>query len=224
MPDVDWSKRSYTKEEFYTEYSKSSDWIDLAQRLGLSTTSSGTKSYLDRAANSLGLDPSKLGRFKNKYSVSELETAVKGSTSFSGVLRKLGLKVSGGNHSHIKRKILKMELDISHFTGKSSNAGRTSANRKSAKDVLVLGSSSDNRINASRLRRYLVEEGINEKCNSCGLGKVWNDSPIVLEVSHVNGDFWDNRLENLEFLCPNCHSQETETNRPHKYSDIRQDV
>lgn len=39
---------------------------------------------------------------------------------------------------------------------------------------------------------------------------IWNGKEITLDLDHVNGDNLDNRLENLRFLCPNCHSQ-TET-------------
>ena len=29
---------------------------------------------------------------------------------------------------------------------------------------------------------------------------------LVLQLHHINGNNTDNRLENLMFLCPNCHS------------------
>jgi ribosomal protein S27AE len=43
-------------------------------------------------------------------------------------------------------------------------------------------------------------------CDLCGLTE-WGSKPISLELYHVNGDGLDNRVENLQFLCPNCHSQ-----------------
>ena len=43
----------------------------------------------------------------------------------------------------------------------------------------------------------------------CGKCKIieWQGEKIVLELDHINGDRQDNRIENLRFYCPNCHSQ-----------------
>ena len=55
------------------------------------------------------------------------------------------------------------------------------------------------------LRRRLIGEGIKEACcEHCGLTS-WRGRPIPLALHHINGDPLDNRLENLELLCMNCH-------------------
>jgi 5-methylcytosine-specific restriction endonuclease McrA len=45
-------------------------------------------------------------------------------------------------------------------------------------------------------------------CHNCGLTD-WLNGKLTLELDHINGSNNDNRLENLRFLCPNCHSQTT---------------
>lgn len=56
------------------------------------------------------------------------------------------------------------------------------------------------------LRDYLLEEH-NYKCSECGWGeKNIYTNKIPLELEHIDGDFTNNRPENLTILCPNCHS------------------
>lgn len=44
------------------------------------------------------------------------------------------------------------------------------------------------------------------KCEQCGISE-WNGSKIILEVHHIDGNHYNNKLSNLSLLCPNCHSQ-----------------
>lgn len=55
-------------------------------------------------------------------------------------------------------------------------------------------------------QRIVANDLFEYKCKKCGI-KEWQGETIVLDLDHVNGNNRDNRLENLRYLCPNCHSQ-----------------
>lgn len=83
-------------------------------------------------------------------------------------------------------------------------AVRSRPRRMAIDTLLVRGR---RRTNRSHLKQRLIEEGFKaNRCERCGLTE-WMGGPLGLELHHVNGDGSDNRLENLQLLCGNCHSQ-----------------
>lgn len=68
------------------------------------------------------------------------------------------------------------------------------------------------------LRNYLIEV-LDEKCSECGIGPEYNNKALTLEVDHIDGKAYNNILENLRFLCPNCHSQTEFYRAKNKNSD-----
>lgn len=142
---------------------------------------------------------------KRKWSDQDLINAVKESFSYSQVIQKLGLRPAGSNYDTVKFKIKSLDLDISHFTGQGWNTGVRYQQIRPAKPLNeVLTNPSFH--NSNNLRKRLLNEGIKErKCERCS-NSYWQGYPISLELHHVNGDKFDNRLENLQILCPNCHA------------------
>jgi hypothetical protein len=141
----------------------------------------------------------------NKFTKEDYENAAKVSLSYAGMCRCLGISPRGGNYATIKNKIKEYGIDISHFTGQGWNVGLKVRPQKEYKLEEIL--QKDFSYSTSKLKRRLLESGIKEhKCECCKNGE-WNGKPIPLELHHINGDRLDNRLENLQLLCPNCHSQ-----------------
>lgn len=143
-----------------------------------------------------------------KYTKDLLQEAVDNSTSVRGVLKYLNLKQAGGTQAHISRKIKDFEIDTSHFLGQAWNKGQTFTRvRKQTQDILIVRPPGSSREKTHLLKRAMLESGLEETCSWCPVGSTWNGKPITLEIDHENGEWLDCRIENLRFLCPNCHSQ-----------------
>lgn len=150
-------------------------------------------------------------RAYKRHNREELEQAVKTSVSYAGVCRKLGRKPVGGTITNIALMCRRWSIDVSHMTGQAHNKGKRSNKRIPANRQLVMGTPNCHRISAGRLRKWLFEMGVKHVCNKCGIDK-WNGEPLVLEIDHIDGQYWNNQLDNLQFLCPNCHSQKEVSN------------
>ena len=97
-------------------------------------------------------------------------------------------------------------IDTSHFLGSGWSRGMVGVHKKPKiplHEILV-----ESRLTSSGdLRKRLVKEGILKNvCAKCGCDGNWMGSPITLQLDHINGDHSDNRLHNLQILCPNCHA------------------
>lgn len=61
-------------------------------------------------------------------------------------------------------------------------------------------------ISSSKLREKLIRDGVKEaKCEICGIS-TWFDVNLPLELHHKDGNHFNNHLDNLQILCPNCHA------------------
>lgn len=140
-----------------------------------------------------------------KLSDEQFVELLKKSSTISEVLFKLGYTVKGNSwgYSQVKRRMDDLNLDYSIFKGKSAVTKTNKLNNVKKEDILKENCKHQRIV----LRRYIIKNNlIPYKCAICGCTE-WQGKTLSLELDHINGINNDNRLENLRFLCPNCHSQ-----------------
>jgi predicted RNA-binding Zn-ribbon protein involved in translation (DUF1610 family) len=136
----------------------------------------------------------------------ELRNLVQNSTSYADVLRGLGLEVNDTNHRRVRRAASRLHLDTSHFKRRCWARPERPAPPTTAPRVLIVLPDQAGRTNRTQLHRALTEVGEPYECAECGNNGEWRGRPLTLQIDHINGDWRDNRRENLRYLCPNCHS------------------
>ena len=122
---------------------------------------------------------------------------IKESKSFSEVCDKANICKTTGNYETLKRIVKEKNIDITHFK-------RCGGNRTKIPIEELL--KENTYYSSDRLKNRLLKEGYKSyKCECCK-NTEWNKQPIPLELHHINGNHNDNRLENIQLLCPNCHA------------------
>lgn len=147
-------------------------------------------------------------RTYRKYTKELLEPLAKESIAVSQVCEKLGICITGNTCTHVKSRLIHFGIDMSHFLGQASRKGIPSPQKK-GNDHYLICRTDKRRTNVRFLKRGMLEGGQKYQCVSCKNDGNWQGKILVLEVDHINEKFWDNRIENLQFLCPNCHGQKT---------------
>lgn len=136
-----------------------------------------------------------------RYGEQEARQAVAASRSYSEVLRRLGMRPAGGNHTLLRKYVDQVwEIPTDHFDSGGS-IRRVYPTPKPMAVILVRGSS----YSRAKLKHRLFEEGYKERrCETCGQDERWRGRWMSLILDHVNGVPDDNRIENLRIVCPNC--------------------
>ncbi len=139
--------------------------------------------------------------WRPKYTESEIRDAVQNSPSLAASLRRLGLRAGGANPRTLKRHIAHYGVSIEHFNPNWALRGGRVPTATALELVLV----EESNYNRGALKRRLYESGLKARaCELCGQDEMWRGRPMALILDHINGIGNDNRIENLQIVCPNC--------------------
>lgn len=193
----------YTRERLATAAQASRTLSEALEKLGVDPKSA-TRSYVRERMKKMGVDTSHFEPEGTRWTRAVLESAVAASSNMCEVLRNLGIEVVGGHHTHISRRIQALGIDTSHFVAPAAGGKRR---RRTPQELLIEQTSPKARREQNcRLKAALLELGVVDRCALCGIEATWQGCPLPLEVDHVDGNWRNNRIENLRLLCPNCHS------------------
>jgi 5-methylcytosine-specific restriction endonuclease McrA len=159
------------------------------------------------------------------YTDDELRQVVLNSISLRQAIIALTGKTSKSAYNHVRKHIVELNVDLSHFLGQ----GHNKVNRVKTRTYITNEELFVNGRKRGDIKKRLFSEGFKEqKCEWCGLVE-WREQPVSLELDHIDGDVLNNLIENLRILCPNCHAQTPtyrgrnmhKSTRPYKYKLVR---
>jgi 5-methylcytosine-specific restriction endonuclease McrA len=140
----------------------------------------------------------------NDLSNEDFISLIKSSTSRKEMVQKLGYTINGPSYVTLNRRIKKLGLDTSHFKLKQTQNALK-------KITIPLTEILENKViynDGPTLKRRLFKTGLlKNECSKCKNVGIWMGLPLTLQLDHKDGNNDNNCLDNLQILCPNCHTQ-----------------
>jgi hypothetical protein len=215
--------RRYSRDTLKEAVNSCKSWKEVCRYFKRKPTS-GSLSYIKQRVQFFEIESSHLD-LNNSYSKESLEEAVRNSKTWAEVCHFFNIDPSNGTQSYLIQRAKEWGIKHDHFRGKGwagiggnltpRNTPRDPQSqletglfptKKTIQDYLVLEGP---KISNATLKRLLVESGLKkDECEWCGLTE-WLGMKISIELDHIDQNQRDLRIENLQLLCPNCHSMKT---------------
>lgn len=135
------------------------------------------------------------GRFCDKHCARSFSTKYKRES----INKKVSKTLSGRTVGEQTKEKLKSNWKIRKTKIRNPNSNRT---------PLVILLTENSTYTTQIVKRRILQENVLEyKCTKCPNNGTHNNKPLTLQLHHKDGNNKNHLLANLEFLCPNCHSQ-----------------
>jgi Zn finger protein HypA/HybF involved in hydrogenase expression len=190
-----------TETEIRTAVAAARSKTDAIYKLGYSPKTASVRLKLNLAITEYNIDISHFDNMRIDWN--QLADVTKHSTNISEILRGMGLFNRGNNYQTVQNQWAKQSIDFSHIR-LGYIPPPINSQRKPDNEVFCVDSTAQR----STVRSRVIKERLIEyKCAGCQNNGTWRGKDITLQLEHKNGASNDHSLNNLEFLCPNCHSQ-----------------
>lgn len=197
------SELSFTNRELNEAAAGASSVRGVARALGV-PEDSRSRAALAHLLRTRGVDIAHFSHRRLAIPEDRLRTLVEHCTSYADVMRGLGLEVNDTNHRRVRRAVTRIGLETGHFR-RRSRAEVPAPAQRAGRTLTVLPEHAG-RTSRTQLHRALAGIGTPYRCVGCGNTGEWLGRPLTLQIDHVDGNWRDNRRENLRYLCPNCHA------------------
>tara|TARA_B100000401_G_scaffold421348_1_gene347515 strand:+ start:384 stop:785 length:402 start_codon:yes stop_codon:yes gene_type:complete len=122
----------------------------------------------------------------------EFINTINNSYYLRDVVKKMGCSLNNKTIKKIKMKMDELNININNFSSSKDIPLETNNIKKNNKEI----------------KRQLLEKNLIEnKCQSCKIGNMWNGRLLSLKLDYNNGNSNDKNLDNMRLLCPNCFTQ-----------------
>lgn len=143
-----------------------------------------------------------------KLGKEQLQKLFDAHSTYTDIINAVGYTSLSDNNKTLKEVALYFSIDLTTFNMNHAKHMKSSNRKGNLIDNLSYSELIESTKTRSTIKRYIISKNlIPYVCSECGNDGIYNGKPLTLQLDHIDGNPINNNLENLRFLCPNCHTQ-----------------